>query len=211
MALFQKKPDVSSSAPLYTVGSGRSFLIIGLGNPGKEHEATRHNIGFMAVDEFAQKNDFPAWMAKKDLKASLTYKNLGHARVILLKPQTFMNNNGQAAQAAQNFYKIANSSTLAVYDELALDFGQLRARVGGSDAGHNGVKSLIQHLGEDFGRLRLGVANDKLSQKDSADFVLSKFSKEEQGNLSAILNEAGVMVTEYIFSGRLPHETRKVN
>jgi PTH1 family peptidyl-tRNA hydrolase len=211
MALFQKKPDVSSSAPLYTVGSGRSFLIIGLGNPGKEHEATRHNIGFMAVDEFAQKNDFPAWMAKKDLKASLTYKNFGHARVILLKPQTFMNNNGQAAQAAQNFYKIANSSTLAVYDELALDFGQLRARVGGSDAGHNGVKSLIQHLGEDFGRLRLGVANDKLSQKDSADFVLSKFSKEEQGGLPAILNEAGVMITEYIFSGRLPHETRSIS
>jgi PTH1 family peptidyl-tRNA hydrolase len=210
MALFQKKPDVSSSAPLYTIGSGRSFLIIGLGNPGKEHEATRHNIGFMAVDDFAKKNDFPAWMAKKDLKAQLTYKNLGDARVILLKPQTFMNNSGAAGQSAQRFYKIPNSATLAIYDELALGFGQLRARVGGSDAGHNGVKSLIHYLGEDFGRLRLGIANDKLPQKDSADFVLSKFSKEEQASLAAILNEASVMLTEYIFSGHLPHETRGI-
>jgi PTH1 family peptidyl-tRNA hydrolase len=210
MALFQKKPDVSTSAPLYTIGSGRSVLIIGLGNPGQEHEGTRHNIGFMALDDFAMKNDFPLWMAKKDLKASLTYKNLGDARVILLKPQTFMNDSGQAAQATQHFYKLANSSTLAVYDELALGYGQLRARVGGSDAGHNGVKSLIGHLGEDFGRLRIGISNESAARKDAAEFVLSKFSKAEQTGLPAILNEAGVMITEYIFSGNLPHETRAV-
>jgi peptidyl-tRNA hydrolase, PTH1 family len=210
MGLFQKKPDVSSSAPLYTVGNQRSVLIIGLGNPGKEHEATRHNIGFLALDDFAAKNDFPAWTNKKDLKATLTYRNLGDTRVILLKPQTFMNNSGLAAKNIQAFYKIPNSSTLAIYDELALKFGQLRARVGGSDAGHNGMKSLIQHIGEDFARLRLGISSDHSDEKEASAFVLSKFSKEEAAKLPAILNEAGVMLTEYIFSGSLPHETRAV-
>jgi peptidyl-tRNA hydrolase, PTH1 family len=211
MALFQKKPDITSSAPLYTVGGGRSYLVIGLGNSGEEYKATRHNTGFMALDDFARNNGFPAWLAKKDLAASLASKNLGDARVILLKPQTFMNNSGQAAQAARHFYKIPNSSTLVVYDDLAIDFGQLRARVGGNHAGHNGIKSLIQHIGDDFGRIRIGIGTDNAPKRDTSDFVLSEFTADEQASLPAVLKEAGVMITEYIFSGSLPHETRSVN
>jgi peptidyl-tRNA hydrolase, PTH1 family len=210
MALFQKKPQVQSSAPLYTLGANKTILILGLGNPDKEYEGTRHNIGFAVLDEFAAKNGFPGWVDKKDLKCLFTASNLGENRVILCKPATFMNNSGQAAQAIQHFYRVYNQNTLAVYDELAIDFGQLRTRIGGSDAGHNGVKSLIQHIGDDFGRLRLGIGSAAAKKAEAAAFVLGKFTKAEQGDLPKITREAGALITEYIFSGQLPHETRKI-
>jgi PTH1 family peptidyl-tRNA hydrolase len=211
MALFQKKADVSSSAPLYTLGAEKTVLIIGLGNLGKEYAGTRHNIGFSVLDDFALRNDFPGWIDKKDLKCHLTSLPMGEKRVILCKPTTFMNNSGESAQAVQHFYKIYNPYTVAVYDELAINFGQIRARIGGTDAGHNGVKSLIGHLGDDFGRLRLGVGSEISQKAQAADFVLGKFTKEEQAILPAIIKEAGVMLTEYIYSGQLPHETRSVS
>jgi PTH1 family peptidyl-tRNA hydrolase len=210
MALFQKKPLVQSSAPLYSIGANKTVLIIGLGNPGKEYTGSRHNIGFEILDEFAAKNDFPGWQSKRDLKCELTIQNLGENRVILCKPTTFMNNSGEAAQAVQRFYRVYNQNSLAIYDELAIPFGSLRTRMGGSDAGHNGVKSLIQYLGDDFGRLRIGVGSDISKKADASDFVLGKFSKTEQGYLSQIIREANALITEYIFSGQLPHETRTV-
>ncbi len=210
MALFQKKPQVQSGAPLYTLGTNKTLLIIGLGNPGKEYNGTRHNIGFAVLDEFAAKNDFPAWINKKDLKCDFTSTNLGQNRVILCKPHTFMNNSGEAAQAVQHFYRVYNQDTLAVYDELAIQFGQIRTRVGGADAGHNGVKSLIQHLGDDFGRLRVGIGSETAEKADAADFVLGKFNKGEQADLPLIISEAGALVTEFIFSGNLASETRNI-
>ncbi|HVX58342.1 MAG TPA: aminoacyl-tRNA hydrolase [Candidatus Saccharimonadales bacterium] len=210
MALFQKKPDVTSSAPLYTLGANKTILIVGLGNPGKEYLNTRHNVGFAALDYFAQKNGFPNWMVKKDLKCELALANIGESRVILCKPATFMNNSGEAASAVQHFYKIYNQSTLVVYDELAVPFGSLRTRVGGESAGHNGVKSLIEHIGDDFGRLRIGVASEFSSKADASDFVLGRFTKEEQDKLGPILQESQAIITEYIFGGQLPHETRTV-
>ena len=210
MALFQKKPQVSDNMPLYTIGNIRTVLILGLGNSGKKYIGTRHNIGFEALNHFAGKNDFPAWIAKKDLKCQLTMRNLGENRVILCKPTTFMNHSGEAAQAVQHFYRVYNPQTLAVYDELAIPLGQLRTRLGGTDAGHNGVKSLIQHLGDDFGRLRIGIGSDLAEKKDAADFVLTKFTKAEQGVVPKILQEANALITEYIFGGSLPHDTRTV-
>lgn len=210
MALFQKKPQPTDQIPLYTIGSNKTALVIGLGNPEAEYNGTRHNIGFVALDYFAQKNDFPAWMSKKDLKCELSVHTLGDTRVILCKPTTYMNLSGEAAQAVQHFYKVYNQQTLAVYDELAIKFGQLRTRAGGSDAGHNGVKSLIQHLGEDFSRLRLGIGNEISEKADAADFVLGKFTKEEQGDLDKILREANSLINEFIFGGSLPPETRNV-
>ncbi len=210
MGLFQNKPDETDQVPIYTIGSNKTILIIGLGNPGKEYSQTRHNIGFEVLDSFAQKNDFPGWQIKKDLKSQLTIRSLGENRVILCKPTTFMNSSGEAVQALQKFYRVYNQGTLAVYDELAVPFGSLRTRLGGSDAGHNGVKSLIQHLGEDFGRLRIGVGSDLSQKADAADFVLGKFSKKEQADIQKVIQEANAMVTEFIFSGNLPHETRTV-
>jgi PTH1 family peptidyl-tRNA hydrolase len=210
MALFQKKPQTSSSAPLYTLGSNKTVLIIGMGNPGKEYEGTRHNVGFEALDDFARRNDFPQWINKKDLKGHLSTLQMGETRVLLVKPTTFMNNSGEAVQAVQHFYRVYNPSTIAVYDELAITFGQIRTRVGGQDAGHNGVKSLIAHIGDDFGRIRIGVGNEISEKADAADFVLGKFTKEERSKLPEILKETRVMLTEYIYSGQLPHETRTV-
>jgi PTH1 family peptidyl-tRNA hydrolase len=210
MALFQKKPQVQLGSPLYTIGASKTILIIGLGNPGKEYGNTRHNIGFAIIDEFAAKNDFPGWVMKKDLKCQLTSANLGESRVVLCKPATFMNNSGEAAQAVQHFYRVYNNGTLAVYDELAIPFGSLRTRLGGSDAGHNGIKSLIRHIGDDFGRLRAGIGSEASPKAPAADFVLGKFTKSEQGNLPQVLREANAMITEYIFSGELPLETRTI-
>jgi PTH1 family peptidyl-tRNA hydrolase len=210
MALFQKRPTIESSAPLYTLGTSKTYLIIGLGNPGKEYAGTRHSIGFEVLNEFALKNSYPGWISKKDLRCDICVQNLGENRVILCKPNTFMNDSGQAAQAVQRFYRVYNQNTLAVYDELAIPFGQLRTRLGGSAAGHNGVKSLIQHLGDDFGRLRIGVGSDIAKKADAADFVLGKFSKKEQGGLPQVIREANAIITEYIFGGSLPHDTRTV-
>jgi peptidyl-tRNA hydrolase, PTH1 family len=210
MAFFQKKPQVQSSAPLYSIGAHKNILIIGLGNPGKDYAGSRHNIGFKILDEFASKNEFPAWTLKKDLKCQLAVQNMGENRVILCKPATFMNNSGQAAQATQHFYQVYNQNTLAVYDELAIPFGSLRTRRGGSAAGHNGVKSLIQHLGEDFERLRVGIGTDMAQRADSSDFVLGKFTRPETEAMPQIIRESNAIITEYIFGGELPHETRSV-
>ena len=210
MALFQKKPVISSSAPLYTLGANKTVLIIGLGNTGNDYARTRHNVGFEALDEFATKNSFGAWISKKDLHCELAMHQLGDNRVILCKPTTLMNNSGRAAQAVQHFYKVDNKNTLVVYDELAIPFGQLRTRLGGTDAGHNGVKSLIEHIGPEFGRLRIGIGSELATQADAADFVLAKFNKKEQGDLPLILREASTLITEYIFSVELKPETRNL-
>jgi PTH1 family peptidyl-tRNA hydrolase len=210
MSFFQKKPVAGTSVPLYTLGANKTVLIIGLGNPESKYDGTRHNIGFAALDFFAQKNDFPNWINKKDLKCELAMRTLGDSRVILCKPTTYMNNSGEAAQAVQQFYKVYNQQTLAVYDELAITFGNLRTRIGGSDAGHNGVKSLTQHISDDFGRLRIGVGNEISEKADAANFVLGKFSKEEQGSLPLVMREANSLINDYVFGGQLPHETRNV-
>ena len=208
--MFERKKEYASGAPLYSIGAHKTVLVIGLGNPGKQYGGTRHNIGFEVLDHFAKQNDFPAWIAKKDLKCELTVRSLGENQVILCKPTTFMNLSGEAAQAVQHFYRVYNPQTLATYDELAIPLGQLRTRLGGTDAGHNGVKSLIQHMGDDFGRLRVGIGSEISKKTDSSDFVLGKFTKEEQGIIPKILQEANALITEYIFSGTLPHDTRTV-
>ena len=210
MALFQRKPQEISQTPLYSIGANKTVLIIGLGNPEQKYDGTRHNIGFAVIDEFAAKNDFPAWIVKKDLKCHLASANMGETRVLLCKPITFMNNSGEAAQAVQHFYRVYNQQTLAVYDELAIQFGQLRTRLGGSDAGHNGVKSLIQHIGDDFGRLRIGVGNGVSEKADAAEFVLGKFTNKEQESLPLIFREANALITECVFSGELSSDTRNI-
>src|SRR5574338_1597397 len=108
MGLIQKKPYVTSSAPAYTIGATKDLLIIGLGNPGKKFSATRHNAGFMALDYFAQQNDFPAWTKKKDLKCDIAILAMGSSRVILCKPATQMNLSGESAETVQRFYRIYN-------------------------------------------------------------------------------------------------------
>lgn len=205
MALFQKKPDISSNLPLYTLGLHKTLLIVGLGNPGK-YDGTRHNIGFAAVDTLAEKQSFEPWTNKKDLKCLMTSQTLGDNRVILIRPTTYMNLSGEAVQAVMHFYKIPLDQVVVVHDELDIPFGQIRTRVGGSSAGHNGIKSVTQHIGEDYGRIRIGIKAD--TPMDASDFVLAAFSKEEQAHMPELLRETTALLTEYIYGGRLMAETR---
>lgn len=208
MALFQRKPQESDPVNYVTFGLNKNVLFIGLGNPGSEYNGTRHNIGFEILDAFAKTNAFPEWQAKKDLKCHLTAQTLGDTRVILIKPQTFMNLSGEAAQAVMAFYKLQASQVTAVYDELDIDFGQIRLRSGGGAAGHNGVKSLIQHIGEDFGRIRIGIGPKQPEQINSSAFVLQRFNTEQQSQLSALTIEATAALSEVAYGSPLANETR---
>jgi peptidyl-tRNA hydrolase, PTH1 family len=209
MALFQRRPEVGQAVQYYTLGQNKSVLIVGLGNPGKEYDGTRHNIGFAALDAFATANNFDPWINKKDLRCEMSSARLGDTQVIAIKPTTFMNLSGEAVQAVAHFYKIPLERIVAVYDEIDIEFGQIRLRTGGSSAGHNGVKSLIQHLGEEFGRVRIGVGPKQPKQIDSADFVLAKFSSEQQAQLKNLTREVNAILSEYAYGdGQLPQETR---
>lgn len=208
MALFQKRPQVSNPVQFTTVGLNKTLLIVGLGNPGAEYAGTRHNIGFMCLDDFAKRNSFDPWTSKKDLKCELTQTTLGDTRVILCKPQTFMNLSGEAVQAVMHFYKLNNQQLVVVHDELDVNFGQIRMRTGGSPAGNNGIKSVSQHVGEDYARVRVGIGPKKPEQMDTADFVLQDFSKGEQEKLPALIREVGALLSEYSYGSPFTAETR---
>jgi len=208
MGLFQNRPQVSDPVNYITVGLNKTLLIVGLGNPGAEYEGSRHNVGFMCVDEFARKNQFDPWMHKKDLKCELAQKTMGETRVLLVKPQTFMNLSGEAVQAVQHFFKLNNHQTVVVHDELDVNFGQVRLRVGGSPAGNNGIKSVSQHIGEDYARVRVGIGPKTHEKMDSADFVLADFGKTEQEKLPALLREVNAILSEYAYGTSFAAETR---
>lgn len=210
MGLFSKKPtQTSSTSPLYTIGGQKTLLIVGLGNPGKEYDGTRHNIGFSCVNAFVSAHsEFGTWVTKKDLKCQQTSATLGSTRVIVIKPTTYMNLSGEAVQAVHNFYKLSALETLVVHDELDIEFGQLRTRIGGGSAGHNGLKSLIQYIGKDFGRVRIGINSQHRAKNDEIDFVLKAFSKAEQEQMSNLTSEVTNILTEYVFGGQLLTETR---
>lgn len=209
MAFLQRRPQVSDPVNYVTLGLAKTYLLVGLGNIGKEYTGTRHNIGFACVDEFVQKNDFGGWTDKKDLKCQLASGQLGEARIIVIKPTTLMNLSGEAVQAVVNFYKIPIGQVVVAHDELDVDFGQIRTRIGGGSAGHNGIKSVTKLLSsEDYGRIRIGIGPKQPAQIDSADFVLQAFSKTEQAELPSLRKEATAILSEYAYSGQLPVDTR---
>lgn len=209
MAWLQKRPQVSNPSMFYTVGLNKTVLLVGLGNPGGKYELTRHNVGFMCIDRFVSHTDeMEEWIEKKDLKCLLSSGRIGDTRVIAVKPTTFMNLSGEAVQAAAHFYKIDAAHITVIHDELDINFGQIRLRAGGSSAGHNGIKSVTQHLGENYGRIRVGVGPKQPESIKSEDFVLQKFSAEEQGQLPNLTREVSAVLSEVIYGGELPHETR---
>ncbi len=210
MAWLQQRPQVSDPTNFYTVGLNKTTLLVGLGNPGKEYDLTRHNAGFLCVDEFVSKADeMEDWINKKALKCLVSTGRVGDTRVIAIKPTTFMNLSGEAVQAVTNFYKINSESIAVLHDELDIDFGQIRLRAGGSSAGHNGIKSISQHLGnEDYGRIRIGIGPKKPMKIKSEDFVLQKFSAEQQIQLPNLKREVNSILSEYLYGTELPHDTR---
>lgn len=183
-------------------------MIVGLGNPGKQYDGTRHNIGFACVEALIKTADFSPWIEKKDFKCLQSDAMLGDTKVIVVKPTTFMNLSGDAVQAVANFYKIPANKIVVVHDELDIPFGQIRVRTGGSSAGHNGLKSIIQHIGEEFGRVRIGIGPKDPPQIDGADFVLGRFSTEEKGHMPELLREVNAILSECAFGTELFNDTR---
>ena len=164
-------------------------LIVGLGNVGRQYNNTRHNAGFMALDFFASHYQIGEFKPKSNLQAELIETNLAGEKVILAKPHTFMNKSGLAVVKLQNYFRVNDPDILIVYDDITIEFGRLRMRVGGSSGGHNGVKSIEQVIGDGFARIRIGVKNNHLEHSDMADFVLASFSRVERNELKPILNE----------------------
>jgi len=164
------------------------YIIAGLGNPTKEYEGTRHNIGFRVIDELAKKNQI-AVNGKKH-KAIFGKGTIEGEKVILAKPQTYMNLSGESIREMEAYYKVPKANIVIIYDDISLDVGQLRIRPKGSAGGHNGIKSIISHLGTtEFPRVRIGVG-DKPSKMDLSDYVLSRFSNEEAKCMEEAVQDA---------------------
>ena len=175
------------------------YLIVGLGNPTREYERTRHNVGFDTIDVLADKINTD--VSEKKFKGLYGKGMLGGERVILLKPQTFMNLSGESVRAAADFYKIPPDHILVIYDDISLDVGHLRIRTKGSAGGHNGIKNIIAHLGtQEFPRVKVGVGA-KPPKMDLADYVLSRFSKEDQEKMKDAFQEAAEAVEALITEG----------
>ena len=167
-----------------------SWLIVGLGNPGKEYERTRHNCGFMAIDALADKLGCKIDKSKfQGLYGQTTYKG---NKLFLLKPLTYMNLSGRSILQLSAYYKIPPSRIIVLFDDISLEPGRLRIRGDGSAGGHNGIKSIIQELGsQDFPRVKIGVGGKPNPQQDLADWVLSGFDGQDRKSLDFALQNAG--------------------
>ncbi|MDX8337070.1 MULTISPECIES: aminoacyl-tRNA hydrolase [Cetobacterium] len=167
-------------------------LIVGLGNPGKEYDRTRHNVGFDIIDEFAEKKGFNSF--KEKFQGLITEKTIDGEKVILLKPQTYMNLSGNSIVQVVKFYKIDVANDLVVvYDDMDLPLGKIRVKTNGSAGGHNGIKSIISHLGQDFVRVKCGIGKAK-NKDENINFVLGRFTKEE----SEIVNPMFITVSDLL-------------
>ena len=173
---------------LFKKTSAIEFLIVGLGNPGRQYEQSHHNAGFLALDYLAEQLNCPVTRAK--FQALTGQAQLAGHRVLLMKPQTYMNLSGNAVGAAARFYHLESAQVLVLYDDIALAPGRLRIRPSGSAGGHNGIKSIIAALGsQEFPRIRIGVGERRGGEADLADFVLSEFSTADRKEIFARLDD----------------------
>ena len=179
---------------------GVTWLVVGLGNPGSKYESTRHNMGFLAVDMLAEKEKFR--FDKLRFKAWTATVELGGEKVLVMKPQTYMNLSGESVGEAARFYKIPPEHVLVISDDISLPTGKLRIRPGGSAGGHNGLKSIIQHLGSDqFPRIKVGVGMPQQAGYEVVDWVIGKPMGEDQKVLLQTLEKAAQAIPAVIAQG----------
>ena len=194
---------VKGSVPMFfkrSGGSGIQWLVVGLGNPGAKYESTRHNMGFLVVDKLAQNEKLK--FNKLRFKAWTATWEVGGEKVLLMKPQTYMNLSGEAVGQAARFYKIPADHVLVISDDIALPAGKLRIRAGGSAGGHNGLKNIIQHLGNDrFPRIKVGVGSPQQAEHDIADWVTGKPMGEDQKVIIEALDKAVAAIPVLIEQG----------
>ena len=175
-------------------------LIIGLGNPGAKYHNTRHNLGFRAVDVLARETE---WQDNKKFHALMAEININGEKILLAKPQTFMNESGQAARAIIDFYKIPLSNILVIYDDIDLLIGDTRLRAEGGSGGHNGMASIIEHLGtEAVARFRLGVAEAKTGKQDipAEDYVLQPFNQASEDKIKKTLAQVPELTSSWLLA-----------
>ena len=168
---------------------GAEWLVVCLGNPGDKYDGTRHNVGFMVADEIGEREHIP--IQKLKFKALTNTCELGGAKVLLMKPITYMNLSGEAVGEAARFYKIPSDHVLVIYDDVSLPLGKLRIRDKGSAGGHNGIKNIIAHLGTDvFPRVKVGVGAPSHPDYDMVDWVIGSFSAQERKIVDEALDRA---------------------
>src|SRR6266700_1687712 len=172
-------------------------LFVGLGNPGAKYARNRHNIGFVAVDEIARRHGFSPW--RRRFQGETSEGTLGTERVILLKPTTYMNDSGRSVQEAASFFKIAPGDITVFHDELELPPGKVRVKIGGGIAGHNGLRSISAHIGNDYRRVRLGIGHPGVKELVHSH-VLSDFAKSDrpwvEALCGAVADNAGLLTSE---------------
>lgn len=201
--MFFKKKEFAPSA------GSPEFMIVGLGNPGREYEYTRHNTGFLTLDRLCVEQN--AEIKKLKYKALMGDTVIGGHRCLLVKPQTFMNNSGEAVRDIANFYKIPPEKIIVIFDDISLPCGKLRVRRKGSDGGHNGIKSIIYHLNSDnFPRIKIGVGEKPHPDYNLADWVLSTFSKDEMELLMEAIKKA-LSVLPDMLDGDIDRAMNKAN
>jgi len=195
-ALFEKLHQKLNNEPL---PSGGVYLVVGLGNPGREYRNTRHNMGFLALDHLAA--HWSITTLKVQGKAIISTGQYAGNKVILAKPQTYMNLSGQAVSALMNFYKVPLEHLLVIHDDVDIPFGTIRIRPGGGFGGQKGVGSIIEKLGtQEFARMRLGVGRPP-GQMDTANYVLQSFSKEDEEFLQSVFAKSDEAVETFITEG----------
>ena len=171
-------------------------MIVGLGNPGKQYELTRHNVGFLCIDE-AEKRYNLTFKFESAFNAMVATTNIGGEKTIFVKPQTYMNLSGEAVGKILKYYKVDIADMLVIYDDMDLNFGSLRLREKGSAGGHNGIKNIIAHVGtQEFKRIRVGISGH--ANIDAKDYVLGRFSKDEQSKLVIIKDKVTNAVEDFI-------------
>lgn len=192
-AKLEKERESKSNEPI-------SWLIVGLGNPGSKFDGTRHNAGFRAIERYCEQTGVK--VDKMKFKAVIGETTLGSKRVLLMKPQTFMNLSGEAVRDAADFYKIPPENIIVLSDDISLDVGRIRVRAKGSAGGQNGLKNIIYHLkSEDFPRVKIGVGNKPHKDYDLADWVLSRFTNDEQENINSACDRAMKAAEQIIIGG----------
>lgn len=172
-------------------------LVVGLGNPGKEYLKTWHNIGFLALDNIANSFDFEKFKIERKFQAEITTGKIGEEKIILAKPQTYMNNSGTAVGALVKYYKIKPEDIIVIHDDIDLPLSRIKIAKDSSAGGHNGIKSIIQHLKtQDFIRIRIGVATPKKEKIGSADYVLTKIGLLQSSKVKEAIKKATSTVEE---------------
>ncbi|NCO10382.1 aminoacyl-tRNA hydrolase [Candidatus Saccharibacteria bacterium] len=177
-------------------------ILFAQGNPGDSYARTRHNVGFMVLDALAEAHNVRGWKKSSKASAEIAEITVSGEKVLLVKPTSFYNDTGLVARALIDFYKLdSHEDLLVIHDDLALPFGTIRTRGKGSDAGNNGIKSLNQHLGSEYGRIRIGIWNDLRDRVNDADFVLSRFTEAEQTVVKEKIIPLVIKITEGFVAG----------